>query len=311
MTSPVLGAWLGAAAAAGGWLVVLGLASLRRPSLETRLRPYLADVLDAAPPATVRRAGGPSLRGLLAAAVTVAARRLDSFVGGRAAVELRLDQLGPAAGGVERFRVEQVVWGGAAVGFVVSAGVLRALTGDRPDPFALLVVAVAAGTGAVVARDRRLSRAVRRRRAAIQQELPVVAELVALAVAAGEGPPAALARAARSSSGPLGQELARTIADVRAGRPLVDALRTLAARHELVPLVRFVDGVVVAVERGTPLAEVLRAQAVDAREQARRDLMEQAARREVAMLLPVVLLVLPVSVCFALFPGFYGLSLHA
>ncbi|MFI5101127.1 MAG: pilus assembly protein TadB, partial [Actinomycetes bacterium] len=34
-----------------------------------------------------------------------------------------------------------------------------------------------------------------------------------------------------------------------------------------------------------------------------------AARREVLMLLPVVFLVLPVSVLFALFPGFYGLTL--
>jgi tight adherence protein C len=225
-------------------------------------------------------------------------------------VEHRLDQLGPAEEGVERFRIEQVLWAGGAVGLVVAAGVLRTVAGTRPDPLPLLVVVVAAATAAVVLRDRSLTRAVLRRRAAIQQELPVVAELVALAVAAGEGPPAALGRAARSAPGPLGQELARTIADVRAGRPTVDALRTLAARHELVPLRRFVDGVVVALERGTPLADVLRAQAVDAREQARRDLMEQAARREVAMLLPVVLLVLPVSVVFALFPGFYGLSLH-
>jgi tight adherence protein C len=307
VTGQVAGAWLGAVVAAGAWLVVLGLVGLRRPSLAARVRPYLVDVLDAEPPVAVRDAG-PA--GLLARALAVAANRLDRLVGGRTAVELRLDQLGVPTGGVERFRLEQVIWAGAAVGLVLGMGVLRTVAGDRPDPVAVLVVAAAAATGAVVARDRRLTRAVSRRRATIQQELPVLAELVALAVAAGEGPPAALARVAWSSSGPLGQELARTVADVRAGRPLVDALRTLAARHELVPLRRFVDGVVVALERGTPLADVLRAQAVDAREQARRDLMEQAARREVAMLLPVVLLVLPVSVCFALFPGFYGLSLH-
>jgi tight adherence protein C len=65
----------------------------------------------------------------------------------------------------------------------------------------------------------------------------------------------------------------------------------------------------VALERGTPLADVLRAQAVDAREQQRRALLDVGGRKEIAMLVPVVFLVLPVTVVFALFPGFYGLSL--
>jgi tight adherence protein C len=74
-------------------------------------------------------------------------------------------------------------------------------------------------------------------------------------------------------------------------------------------LVRFVDGMAIAVERGTPLADVLRAQAGDAREEARRALLESGGRKEIAMLVPVVFFVLPVTVVFALFPGFYGLRL--
>jgi tight adherence protein C len=63
------------------------------------------------------------------------------------------------------------------------------------------------------------------------------------------------------------------------------------------------------VERGTPLAEVLRSQAVDVREAAKRALLDTAGRKEIAMMVPVVFLVLPVTVLFALFPGFYTLSL--
>ena len=76
-------------------------------------------------------------------------------------------------------------------------------------------------------------------------------------------------------------------------------------------MARFVDGIAIAVERGTPLAEVLRAQAVDVREAGKRQLLESAGRREIAMMVPVVFLVLPVTVLFALFPGFYGLQLVA
>ena len=60
------------------------------------------------------------------------------------------------------------------------------------------------------------------------------------------------------------------------------------------PLVaRFAEGIAVAVERGTPLADVLHAQAADVREAGRRELIETAARKEVFMMVPVVFLVLP------------------
>ncbi len=66
---------------------------------------------------------------------------------------------------------------------------------------------------------------------------------------------------------------------------------------------RFVDGVAVAIERGTPLADVLRAQAQDARDNAKRELMETAGKKEIAMLAPVVFFILPLTVVFAIFPG--------
>mgnify|MGYP003290897010 CR=1 FL=1 len=68
------------------------------------------------------------------------------------------------------------------------------------------------------------------------------------------------------------------------------------------------DGLVVAVERGTPLGDVLRAQAADVREQHKRDLIEAGGRREVLMLVPVVFLELPVVILFALYPGLFTLS---
>jgi tight adherence protein C len=59
----------------------------------------------------------------------------------------------------------------------------------------------------------------------------------------------------------------------------------------------------VAVERGTPLADVLRAQAQDVRDMGRRRLMETGGKKEIAMMVPVVFLVLPVTVLFAVYPG--------
>jgi tight adherence protein C len=82
----------------------------------------------------------------------------------------------------------------------------------------------------------------------------------------------------------------------------------MAARTSLPALARFVDGMAIAVERGTPLADVLRAQAVDVREVRKRALLEAGGRKEIQMMVPVVFLILPVTVLFALFPGLLTLT---
>ena len=64
-----------------------------------------------------------------------------------------------------------------------------------------------------------------------------------------------------------------------------------------------------AIERGAPLAHVLQAQAIDAREDAKRTLIERAGRKEIYMLFPLVFLILPLSVLFAVFPGIFMLRL--
>jgi tight adherence protein C len=310
------GALLGLIAGLGVWLVLRRVPWRRQPTFDDRLAPYLRDTVL---PSTLLAAGAarnrtPTATGSLLTRwrrrlLPELAARLDRVVGGSASIRMRVDQLG--TGSVEEVRLEQLVWGASALGVVLGLGFLKATFGSPMQPVALVLLSLVTGLAGVLARDRALTRAVARRRIRILAEFPTVAELLALAVAAGEGPISALERVSRLCSGELGRELGRTLAAARAGATLVQALQELADRAALPVMRRFVDGVLVAVERGSPLAEVLRAQAVDVREAGRRDLIETAARREVAMMIPVVFLVLPVSVIFALFPGFYGLSLTA
>ena len=108
---------------------------------------------------------------------------------------------------------------------------------------ALLVVVCLTGAG-VVARDQWLSRAADRREERMLSEFPTIAELLALAVGAGEGAVGALERVCRLSHGELSAELGRCLADARAGANLPTALQGLADRTGLVSLARFVDGMV-------------------------------------------------------------------
>lgn len=309
LSTPVGGAVLGLVGGLGLWLVLARLPVLRKPSLDDRLAPYLREV---APPSRLLGRSAPStpvavLERLLGPVLADVVRGIERLTGGPASVRRRLDQLG---GGrtVESFRAEQVLWGVAGA----AAGVLLAVAlAARGGVSLLLLVAlvVIAATGGVLARDYVLTRQVRAREQRMMAEFPTVAELLALSVGAGEGAVGALERVARTCAGELSAELRRTLADARAGASLVQALEGLAHRTTLPSLARFVDGVVVAVERGTPLADVLRAQAQDVREQGRRQLMEAGGKKEIAMMVPVVFLVLPVTVLFAIYPGLAVLSL--
>jgi tight adherence protein C len=186
-------------------------------------------------------------------------------------------------------------------------GVWLAIGGTAPT--AAVILAGVGGLAGWLARDRRLARQVRRRQDRIEQQLPTVAELLAFAVAAGESPVAALQRAAECTAGDMSDEVRRAVADIRGGIPLEPALRRMAERAGAPSLHRFVEGIVVAMERGTPLADVMRAQASDARGAQQRRLMEVAGRKDVAMLVPVVFLILPTVVLIALYPGIQGLRL--
>lgn len=55
---------------------------------------------------------------------------------------------------------------------------------------------------------------------------------------------------------------------------------------------------------------MLRAQAADCRAQSRKMLLEEGGKREIAMLLPVVFVILPQVVLFALYPGLLALRLE-
>lgn len=143
---------------------------------------------------------------------------------------------------------------------------------------------------------------------AIARELPTVLELLALAVAGGESFPAALERVSTVSGGPVGRGAYAAAREMAMGAPWERTLREWAATSQSSDLERFVDRVVISLERGTPMADVLRAQAVDARVRHRNSLVELAGRKDVAMLIPVVFLILPTVVVIALFPGARAIS---
>ncbi|MFB9767449.1 type II secretion system F family protein [Nocardioides kongjuensis] len=307
MSPAVTGAVLGLVAALGLALVASRAVAIRRPRLEDRVLPYVRDLTPARRTTTASTGAPTTLTLLLGPLLRRAADGVERVVGGAPSVRRRLARSGSALT-LHEFRVQQVQWG--LSGFAVAAGYGVLRTWTRPGaPLPLLLACVGAFACGVLLRDNRLSSQVRRREALMLAEFPTVAELLALSVAAGESPVGALDRVVRRSGGELSREFGELLARIRTGEPVADAFDRLAATTGLSVIARFAHGIAVAIERGTPLADVLHAQAADVREAGRRELIEQASRKEIAMMVPVVFLVLPTTVLFAFWPGLIGLSL--
>jgi tight adherence protein C len=302
MSPAALGALVGLLGGVGLVLVVEHVRA-RRPTLDRRLAPYLRPLRTESsllhrPAATSPLAAAERL---VAPFLADAVRLVERIGSPTEQLRFRLTRAGRTTT-VEQFRAGQVVGGALGLAAGLAAALLLAAA-RGPALLPLVVLVVVLGVVGVLVPDWLLVREVRRREERLMAELPTVAELLALAVGAGEGAIGALERVTRTTHGALSQELAATLADARAGAPLTVALERLADRTALPALSRFAEGVAVAVERGTPLADVLRAQAQDVRDEGRRVLMEAGGRREVLMMVPVVFLILPVTVLFAVFPS--------
>jgi tight adherence protein C len=301
------GAALGALAGVGLCLVLARALVLRRPQLAVRVLPYVRDLpqISAAEPVAVRRCG--PFRAVFGPVLASAADTLERVLGGAASIRRRLERANlPMT--VHEFRVEQVTWG--LLGFAATAAVsLLAALRSPGRTVPLLVTCAVAFVLGVLLRENRLSAQMAERERRLLAEFPTIAELLALAVGAGEGPVSALDRVVSRAHGELAGELGRVLADIRTGTPVATALDAMAGRSGLPVVARFAEGMAVAIDRGTPLAAVLHAQAADVREAGRRALIETGARKEVAMMVPVVFLVLPVTVLFAFWPGVVGLNL--
>lgn len=301
VTESAVAVLLGAVLGIGVLLLLSTLPRVSAPSLSRRIEPYIRDVSDPLGLGPV-----PSPVSTLRESFADLLRRIARRAGGAEAVSRRLAQAGWSTDAVG-FRLRQLSWGlaGLVAGSVlVIAGALL----GTATPAAALVPFVVAGA-AVVAADAHLTWAVRARVRRVEEELPTVLDFLALCLAAGEGILDSLRRVGDVGSGELTAQLRDVVLTVGTGQPLADALTGLGSRVRVPSLSRALDQVVAALERGAPLAQVLQAQAADAREEAKRSLIEQAGRKEILMLVPLVFLILPLSVLFAVFPGVMMLQL--
>jgi tight adherence protein C len=206
----------------------------------------------------------------------------------------------------EDFRIKQVL---ICALFGIPLSTLLLLMGKK---FSLVVIGInVVILLTVVFTEMNLRKRVKKFQLRIESDFPAIVEMLTLSLSAGETPLGALSRISTRGTSPLIDEFAVIVEDVRQGRPFTDALDHMGRRIDSSVVRRFVDAIAIAISRGAPLIDVLHGHAREARDYQRNRVLNAAGKAEISMMIPVVFLILPISILFALWPSLSGLDLFA
>jgi len=189
----------------------------------------------------------------------------------------------------------------------VAAPVLGALAGfTLADGSRKIVLALVFGIAGVIIPRFLLSKAATRRADTIDGQMPHFVDQLAIAIEAGMSLDAALTYLQEATDGPLADELNRIMTELRVGSSRKAALKSFADRVGSDNASAFVNAVLASDQLGSPLADILRAQAADFRHRRQMNAEERAQKAPVKMLFPIAIFILPVMFVVILAPAFLG-----
>jgi tight adherence protein C len=131
------------------------------------------------------------------------------------------------------------------------------------------------------------------RRKEIQKGLPDAMDLLVIAVDAGLGFDAALARVVEKQKGALSDEFAKVLREVSLGRPRLEAMDEMGRSSGVEDLHNFIQAIIQSEQFGTGVGKILRIQADEMRRKRRQRAQEQGAQATLKMMLPMVGCIFP------------------
>lgn len=132
-----------------------------------------------------------------------------------------------------------------------------------------------------------------KRKEKVKKALPDLLDLLYVSVEAGLGFDLALKRSAEKMSGPLSEEVIKTLNEISRGRGREDAFRGLARRVGAEELGNFVTAIIQTEQLGSNIANMLRIQSVTMRRSRRQRAEEKAAKMPIKMLFPLIFFMFP------------------
>lgn len=142
----------------------------------------------------------------------------------------------------------------------------------------------------------------------INEELVSILQMLSIMVSAGESPMSSMKYVAKRSEGILPSLIKQSFMKYEDGRTLTQTLDFIATATGSSQVRRLTNSMQIAIHRGTPILEVLNNQVLALNKQINFNLMKLSGKSEITLLIPVVFLILPVSISFAIWPSIYGLN---
>jgi tight adherence protein C len=177
----------------------------------------------------------------------------------------------------------------ATVGVIVG-GLLGVIANSTPRAF--LLGAVLGVLGFIVL-DLVASHRARARREQMRMDLPDVLDILAVSVEAGLSFDGALAKLSEHKQGPLVEQFQLVLSELAIGENRSYALRKMADRLDIPELTAVVTALIQSEQLGSPLGNMLRTQATEARQRRRVAAEERAMKAPVKMVLPIGLFIFP------------------
>jgi tight adherence protein C len=228
-------------------------------------------------------------------------------IGDRTKVRDKLIELGfPEQNSYENYRYRQLILIFIALSLEVIASILLSFS-----LASLLALAIFSTACTIFVTEQLLNQEVQRLRESIESDFPAIVEALTLSLSAGESPLTSMQRISSRGQGALIKEFSYVIDAVTRGTPFASALDSMGRRVKSAAVRRFVDSIVIAITRGAPLIDVLHSHAREARDFQRNRVLSAASKAELSMMIPVVFLILPISILFALWPSLSNLNLFA
>ncbi len=142
----------------------------------------------------------------------------------------------------------------------------------------------------------------------INEELVNILQMLSIMISAGESPMMALRYISQRSVGYIPTLVNQSFSKYESGNNLTQTLEYIAAATGSSALRRLTNSIQIAIQRGTPILDVLNNQVQSLNKQINLALLKKSGKSEITLLIPVVFLILPVSISFAIWPSIYGLN---
>ena len=197
---------------------------------------------------------------------------------------------------------------GAAIVFVFLLTLHIFISGRVQAIFSELFILVASFSTIIIFRYTHKKKKLDNSISEIDMEIPSVIVMFSLLVSAGESLRGAIEYLSNFPQSRLSKIFSAVSSYNKNGLSLTQALDKSAVESQSRSFRKFTDALALSIDRGSPLSVVLAHQTTEARSAYKAELLRIAGKAEIKLMIPIVFLILPISVVFALLPSLRALS---